>query len=59
MSIISILVVLVVVGVLLWGVRKLPIEPMIMNLIYVVVVVALCIWLLQAFGLLRGTGIHV
>jgi type IV secretory pathway TrbL component len=59
MSLISILVVLLVVGVLLWAIRKLPIDPMVMNLIYVVVVVALVLWLLQAFGLLHGTGIHL
>jgi hypothetical protein len=59
MSIISILVVLVVVGILLWGIQQFPIDPRIMKIIYVVVVVAICIWLLQAFGLLHGTGIHV
>lgn len=59
MSLISILVVLLVVGVLLWAVRQFPIDPTVMRIIYVVVVLALVIWLLQAFGLLRGTGIRL
>jgi type IV secretory pathway TrbL component len=59
MSLISILVVLLVVGVLLWAVRQFPIDPVIMRVIYVVVVVALVLWLLQAFGLLHGTGIRL
>jgi type IV secretory pathway TrbL component len=52
MSIITILVVIVVVGVLLWAAESLPMSPPVRRILQVVVVVALVIWLLQAFGLL-------
>jgi hypothetical protein len=55
MSLISIIVVLVLVGLALWVVGQIPMDPTIARILRVVVVVALVLWLLQAFGLLRGS----
>lgn len=53
MSILTILVVIVVVGVLLWAVNSfIPMDSKVKNILNIVVVVLLIIWLLQAFGLL-------
>ena len=57
----SLIVTLVVVGVLLWLVNNyIPMDSKIKNILNVVVVIAVVIWLLQAFGLLGSLGgIHV
>ncbi|MBK8788294.1 MAG: hypothetical protein IPN43_17835 [Chitinophagaceae bacterium] len=53
MSLLSILLVLVVVGVILWLVNTyIPMDRKIKNILNVVVVIVVIIWLLQAFGLL-------
>jgi len=53
MSLLTILVVLVVVGVILWLVNTyIPMDRKIKNILNVVVVIAVVIWLLKAFGLL-------
>lgn len=53
MSIIGILVLLIVVGLLLWAVNAvIPMEPKIKQIFNVVVVVAVVLYLLKAFGLL-------
>jgi hypothetical protein len=61
MSILTILIVIVVVGVLLWAINSfLPMDPKIKCILNIVVVVLLIIWLLQAFGLiniLRGVRV--
>ncbi|HEU4582988.1 MAG TPA: Thivi_2564 family membrane protein [Polyangiaceae bacterium] len=55
MSILTILLVIVVVGVLLWAVNSfVPMDPKIRSILNIVVVLLLIIWLLQAFGLLHG-----
>jgi hypothetical protein len=55
MTLIGLIVTLVVVGALLYVVQSvLPIAPQIKTLITIVVVLAVCIWLLQVFGLLGG-----
>ena len=61
MSLLSILLVLVVVGVILWLVNTyIPMDRKIKNILNVVVVILVIIWLLQAFGLLNGIkGMHV
>lgn len=59
MSIISILVVLVLAGLVLWACNQFPLDATIVRIIRVVVVVAVILWLLQAFGLLGGTGLRV
>jgi hypothetical protein len=53
MSLISLVVVLIVVGVLLWLVNTyIPMDAMIKRIINIVVIVAVCIWLLSVFGIL-------
>lgn len=59
MSIISILVVLIIAGLVLWAVSQFPLDATIVRIIRVVVVVAVILWLLQAFGLLSGTPLRV
>ena len=54
MSILTILVVIVVVGVLLWAINSfIPMDSKVKSILNIVVVVLLIIWLLQAFGLLN------
>lgn len=56
MSLIGLIVVLIIVGVLLYVVNTLiPMAPPIKTIINIVVVLAVCLWLLEAFGLL-STG---
>ncbi len=61
MSLISLVVVLIVVGVLLWLVNQyIPMDDTIKRIINIVVIVAVVLWLLQAFGLLDSLSeVHV
>jgi hypothetical protein len=53
MPVINILVVLVVIGVLLWAVNNyIPMAASIKKIVNIVVVVVVCLWLLQAFGII-------
>lgn len=55
MPFLTIIIVLLVVGVLLWLVNTyLPMDRKIKNILNAVVVIVLVIWLLQAFGLLSS-----
>jgi hypothetical protein len=55
MPILTVLVVLIVVGVLLWLVNTyIPMDRKIKNILNVVVVIIVVIWLLKAFGLLSS-----
>lgn len=55
MTLVSFLVLLVLIGVALWAVKTVPfIDPPIKTVIYVVIVIAACVWSLNAFGLLSG-----
>jgi hypothetical protein len=57
MDLLSIIIVLVVAGVLLWLINNyLPMQGTIKSLLNGVVVIVLVIWLLQVFGLLNGIG---
>ena len=52
MSLLSIIIVLLVVGVLLWLVNTyLPMDRKIKNILNVVVVIVVILWLLKVFGL--------
>ena len=52
MPLLSIVVVLIVVGVLLWLVNSLiPMDPNIKKIINVVVIICVVLWLLNVFGL--------
>jgi len=55
MSVIGLVVVLIVVGVMLYLVNTvIPMDAKIKTILNVVVVVAVCLWLLSAFGLFSG-----
>jgi hypothetical protein len=52
-SLISLVVTLIVVGVLLWAVNTyIPMDPTIKKILNVVIVIAVVLWLLAAFGVL-------
>jgi len=61
MSLVTILIVLIVAGVLLWLVNSyIPMDHKIKSILNVVVVIVVIIWLLKAFGLLDSLmGIQV
>lgn len=53
MSLISLIIVIVLVGAILWAVNKyIPMDDTIRRILNVVVIVALVIWLLTVFGVL-------
>lgn len=53
MSLINLVIVLIVVGVLLWLINTyLPMDGKIKTILNAVVVIAVVLWLLQAFGIL-------
>ena len=57
MSLISLVVTLIVVGVLLWLVNTyLPMDGKIKNILNVVVVICVIVWLLHAFGIIGSAG---
>ncbi len=57
MSLASIILTLIVVGILLWLVNSyIPMDGKIKNILNVVVVIAVVLWLLQAFGVLGSLG---
>ncbi len=57
MSLISLIITLIVVGVLLWLVNSyIPMDGKIKNILNVVVVICVVIWLLSAFGIIGRTG---
>jgi hypothetical protein len=61
MSLVSIILVIIVVGVLLWLAEKyIPMDATIRRLLIAVVVIALVLWLLSVFGLLDAiNSVHV
>lgn len=57
MSIVSLILTLIVVGVLLWLVNAfIPMDAKIKQILNVVVVILVIVWLLYAFGVLGGGG---
>ncbi len=53
MSLISLIIVLVLVGVLLWAInRYIPMEENIRRILNVVVIIVVILWLLSVFGIL-------
>jgi undecaprenyl pyrophosphate phosphatase UppP len=61
LPLINVIIALIVVGVLLWLVNNyIPMDRKIKSILNVVVVIAVVVWLLQAFGLLGSlASIHV
>jgi len=57
MSLISLIVTLIVIGVLLWLVNTyIPMDGKIKKILNIVVVICVVIWLLYAFGILHHSG---
>ena len=57
MSLISLVVTLIIVGVLLWLVNNyIPMDGKIKKILNVVVVICVIVWLLYAFGILTHAG---
>jgi len=57
MSIISLIIILVVIGVIMWLVNtKIPMENTIKQIINVVVIIAVLVWLLSVFGVLGNVN---
>jgi len=60
MPLLEIVLVLVVVGVGLWALNRfIPMPPIVKTILNAVVVVVLCIWLLQVFGIIDGSIIKL
>lgn len=60
MSLISLVVVLVIVGFLLWVVNTvIPMDATIKKILNVAVVIFLVIWLLKALGILNMADLHL
>lgn len=61
MPLVTVIVVLIVVGVLLWLINNyLPMDGKIKSILNVVVVIVVILWLLQVFGVLGSLdGIHI
>ena len=56
---ISIIVTLVIIGLLLWLVNNyIPMDGKIKSILNVIIVIAVVVWLLQAFGLIGGIGLR-
>ncbi len=57
MPLINLVIILIVVGVLLWAVNTyIPMDRKIKNILNIVVVIAVVVWLLRAFGVLESLG---
>lgn len=57
MSILSLILVLVIIGLVLWAINTyIPMQPGIRRILNVVVIIIVIIWLLKIFGLLAGLG---
>ena len=52
MALLTIVLVLIVIGILLWLVGMIPMDATIHRVIRVLVIIAVVLWLLRAFGLL-------
>ncbi|HEX9783122.1 MAG TPA: Thivi_2564 family membrane protein [Opitutaceae bacterium] len=60
MSLLTVVVSLIVVGVLLWAVNTyIPMDGKIKSIINIVVVIAVVVWLLNAFGVLNAVDIRL
>jgi hypothetical protein len=61
MSLVSLVIILVVVGVLLWLVNTyIPMDPKIKSILNAVIVIGVVLWLLKVFGLLdQLSNIHI
>jgi hypothetical protein len=61
MSVLTILLVLIIVGIILWAVNTyIPMDRKIKNILNIVTIIIVIVWLLRAFGLITFLSeIHV
>jgi hypothetical protein len=60
MSLITVIIVLIVVGLVLWLINNyIPMDGKIKSILNIVVVICVIIWLLKAFGLLSKLDMNV
>lgn len=60
MSLITIVITLVVVGVVLWLINLIPMQPTIKRIVNAIIVIFIIIWLMKIFGLWSYlSNIHV
>jgi hypothetical protein len=53
---IQIVVALVIVGLILWVIQQIPMDPTIARIIRVIVIVVVCLWLLMLLVSIAGSG---
>lgn len=56
MTLISLLITIVIIGVLLWLITLIPMEPTMKKIAIGLAIVIVILWLLSSFGLLTGVG---
>lgn len=57
---VSLFVSIIIVGILLWAVNTIiPMDPKVKQILNVVVVLALLLWIMRAFGVLGGHGVYL
>ena len=61
MSLISLIITIVVVGLILWVINSfIPMESRVKSILNVVVIIVLVLWLLQSFGIIGSLGnVHI
>lgn len=60
MSLISIVIVLVIVGFILWLINNyVPMAGSIKTILNAVVIICVILWLLSAFGVINGLNLHL
>lgn len=59
MTIISLVVVLILVGVALYLVRLIPMDATMQKIVTALVILTVVLWLLESLGLFAGVGPHV
>jgi len=60
MPLINIVIILIVAGAGLWAInRYIPMAAPVKTILNVVVIVVICIWLLQVFGIVDGSTIRL
>ncbi len=60
MSLITVIIVLIVVGLVLWLINNyIPMDGKIKSILNIVVVICVIVWLLKAFGLLDNLNLNV
>jgi predicted membrane protein len=57
MSLLSVVIAVVIVGVLLWAINNfIPMDGKVKSILNAIIIIALVIWLLQVFGIIGALG---